>query len=68
MAGLVWVTVFDIRFSQCWCPNRFSDGLVVFPRFVSAWIMENDFIVFLGVGLLTKQRFPGLKVGALLHV
>ena len=54
MAGLVRIAVFNARSFQCRNPNIFTYGLIVFPGFISAGIMENGFIKPPGIGLLIE--------------
>lgn len=60
MTGLVGVAVFDVRSFQCWNPDFLADRLIVSPRLVGVWIVENCFILFSGEILLVEQRFFGL--------
>ena len=42
MAGLVGGAVFDVGPLQGWGPYGFSNGLVVVPGLIGAWIVKDD--------------------------
>ena len=62
MTGLVGVTVFDIGLLQYRNPDFLADRLVVSPRLMGVWIVENGFVLLFGEGLLIEQCISSLRL------
>lgn len=62
VTGLIRIAVFNASSFQCRNPNCFANGLVVFPRFVMAWVMKNSCFWFFSVVFLAKKSFSGAKL------